>query len=123
MAAMPGYESWHQTTIARIESAKRPLRLNEVDALAALYGVSLETLIGTGSGVDPETLDAEIQKTEEQLREAAEQHQGIWRELWDIESKEAGLQANRDAASARVAFLQATLDSLQRARKKLEPQQ
>jgi septal ring factor EnvC (AmiA/AmiB activator) len=87
--------------------------------MAALFGVSLETLIGAGSGQDAETLDAEIEKTEAQLTEAANQHQDIWRQLGDIEASQAELQAERDAMAARVAFLQATLDSLRRARGRL----
>jgi transcriptional regulator with XRE-family HTH domain len=110
----------HQSTVGRLESAQLPLRLNEAIALASLYGTSLDALLGGTTGMDAETLDEEIRKTEEQLRQAADEHQEIWRRLGDIEAEEAGLQANRDAMSARVAFLQATLQSLQRARQQQE---
>ena len=34
-----GY-NWHQTTVGRVENGKRPLRLNELVHLAAMFGVS-----------------------------------------------------------------------------------
>jgi transcriptional regulator with XRE-family HTH domain len=118
IAALPGYESWHQTTVARIESAKRPLRLNELEMLASLFGVPLETLIGGGA----ETFDAEIKEVERRLAETHAKHQETWARLGEIEAEEAGLQAERDTLSGQVGWLQATLESLRRARGNLESQ-
>lgn len=39
-----GYD-FHQTTIAKIESAQRPLRVRELADFAALYGVEVQDLV------------------------------------------------------------------------------
>jgi hypothetical protein len=41
-----GYEGWQQSTIAKIERAARPLRVNELDDLAAVLGVGVAELLG-----------------------------------------------------------------------------
>lgn len=41
--------SWRQTTVAKTEAAERPLRVNEVEALAHVVGVTVADLLG----VDP----------------------------------------------------------------------
>jgi transcriptional regulator with XRE-family HTH domain len=41
-----GYEGWQQSTIAKIEAASRPLRVNEVTDLAAVLGVDVAELLG-----------------------------------------------------------------------------
>lgn len=45
-----GYE-WHQTTVAKTEAAQRPLRLDEVVALASLFGVTLPALLESVPGM------------------------------------------------------------------------
>lgn len=45
-----GY-GWHQTTTSKTESAVRPVSLDEAAELAALFGVSLSTLV---DGIDRE---------------------------------------------------------------------
>ena len=39
-----GYE-WSQATVTRLESATRPIRLNELSDLAILYGVPIEQFL------------------------------------------------------------------------------
>lgn len=39
-----GYE-WHRSTIAKIESAERPIRINEAADLVSLFGISLADLL------------------------------------------------------------------------------
>src|SRR5690242_13035242 len=57
-----GY-SWAQSTVARIESGQRPLRLNEVVHVAALFGVSpIELLV---PNVTPARLKEDIKASEE----------------------------------------------------------
>ncbi|MFS0717574.1 helix-turn-helix transcriptional regulator [Arthrobacter sp. 1P04PC] len=43
---------WHQTVVAKIESGKRRIKLNEAMALAYIYGQSLDHLAGGISGLD-----------------------------------------------------------------------
>jgi hypothetical protein len=44
-----GYE-FHQTMIAKIEAAQRPLRVHELADFAALYGVEIQDLIYAPAG-------------------------------------------------------------------------
>jgi transcriptional regulator with XRE-family HTH domain len=44
-ALIPG---WRQSLVSKMESGNRPMRLNELAALAAIFGVTLPELIGTG---------------------------------------------------------------------------
>jgi transcriptional regulator with XRE-family HTH domain len=36
---------WHQTTVAKLEGGKRPIRVDEAVALADIFGVDLEQLV------------------------------------------------------------------------------
>jgi transcriptional regulator with XRE-family HTH domain len=58
-----GYE-WSQATVTRLESATRPIRLNELADLATLFGVPVTQFLesrGPGSGWDDlEALDNEL---------------------------------------------------------------
>ena len=72
-----GY-SWHQTTVGRIERGKRPLRLNELVHLSAMFGVSPIRVIVPN--VTPDRLSDDIKAVEdarsdiiERLQEARDQ--------------------------------------------------
>jgi transcriptional regulator with XRE-family HTH domain len=58
-----GYE-WSQATVTRLESASRPIRLNELADLAALFGVPVMQFLESGSPAtgwdDLEALDSEL---------------------------------------------------------------
>jgi transcriptional regulator with XRE-family HTH domain len=58
-----GYD-FHQTTIAKIEAAQRPLRVRELADFAALYGVGVQELIYPRAGSLQE-IDQEIALQEE----------------------------------------------------------
>lgn len=67
-----GY-TWHQTVVAKIETGTRPLRLNEALDLAALFGVSLATLLAPPRGPESfETVRHEIAALEAGLAQAEE---------------------------------------------------
>ena len=57
-----GY-NWHQTTVGRVESGKRPLRLNELVHPAAMFGVSPIRLIVPN--VTPDRLSDDIKAIED----------------------------------------------------------
>jgi transcriptional regulator with XRE-family HTH domain len=57
-----GY-NWHQTTVGRVENGKRPLRLNELMHLAAMFGVSPIRLIVPN--VTPDRLSDDIKAVED----------------------------------------------------------
>ena len=68
-----GYESWHQTTVGRTETATRPLRLNEAVVLAALFDVPVTQLVAPMTLEAPD-IEAEIEaelKHWEEIREVA----------------------------------------------------
>jgi hypothetical protein len=74
---------WHQTLIGRIESAQRPLRLNEAVDMAALYGVPLERLLNPSTeGVSAEYLDGQIHAARRELQDARRTHEEVKRR-WD----------------------------------------
>lgn len=45
---------FHQQTIQRIEAGERPIRLNEANLIARVFGVDLETMTATGTPPDRE---------------------------------------------------------------------
>jgi transcriptional regulator with XRE-family HTH domain len=57
-----GY-NWHQTTVGRVENGKRPLRLNELMHLAAMFGVLPIQLIVPN--VTPDRLSDDIKAVED----------------------------------------------------------
>jgi transcriptional regulator with XRE-family HTH domain len=57
-----GY-NWHQTTVGRVENGKRPLRLNELMLLAAMFGVSPIHLLVPN--VAPDRLSDDIKAVED----------------------------------------------------------
>jgi transcriptional regulator with XRE-family HTH domain len=65
-----GY-NWHQTTVGRIESGRRPLRLNEVVHVAAMFGVSPFQLLVPN--VTPARLSEDIRASEEGRAHVARQ--------------------------------------------------
>lgn len=67
-----GYD-WHQVMIGRIETAQRPLRLNEAVDLADLFGIPLTDLLGspeTPEQAAERTLRREVAERERAVREA-----------------------------------------------------
>jgi hypothetical protein len=48
MLTANGIDSMHPTTIAKIEAGDREVKLDEAEALADLYGMSLDTMMGKG---------------------------------------------------------------------------
>lgn len=70
-----GYD-WHQTTVAKTEASARPLRVNELQALASSLGLSLAALLPETDD-PPQALAARGHLEELHLRDArlaADQH-------------------------------------------------
>ncbi|MFC7382857.1 helix-turn-helix domain-containing protein [Sphaerisporangium rhizosphaerae] len=53
MMTMAGF-SWRQTTVAKTEAAARPIRLDEAGALAFLFGLSINDMVGHASNTPRE---------------------------------------------------------------------
>jgi RNA polymerase sigma factor (sigma-70 family) len=106
-----GYD-FHQTMIAKIEAAQRPLRVRELADFAVLYGVGVHELIYPPSG-SPEEIDQEIAEVATE-REAIQRH--AEEAAYNLDSARAALVAaeetHRTLASqlamlaGRLAFLQ-----------------
>lgn len=78
-----GY-TWHQTTVGRIESGQRPLRLNEVVHVAAMFGVSpIQLLV-------PSTTPARLSEDIEASKEGREH---VMRQLADAKARLNGASA------------------------------
>ncbi len=84
-----GYD-FHQSTIAKIEAAQRPLRVRELADFAALYGTEIQDLVYA------------------QTRSLSE----IEQEIEDVETR---LEENRAAAAAAIAEVEAAQDAARRA--------
>ena len=98
-----GY-SWNQSTITRIESASRPLRLNELADLAILFGVPvsqfLEPNLPFGEEDSIEDLDREIASLEverDHLAEIRIAHQAALDSAREYEATAAAELARVDA--------------------------
>jgi hypothetical protein len=111
-----GYD-FHQTMIAKIEAAQRPLRVRELADFAALYGVEVHELIYPPTG----SL-AEIDKEIASLRERREQAQRVTQALTEhLRSAHAALttvQDHYEANQREVMMLEGRLDFLREQRKK-----
>lgn len=112
-----GYD-FHQTMIAKIEAAQRPLRVRELADFAALYGVGVQDLIypptASLSETDRKIAEVSASRDEAQVR-AAES-----REQLEV-ARETVLQAEiaYRAAEAEVAVLKGRLAFLLSERQKL----
>jgi transcriptional regulator with XRE-family HTH domain len=101
-----GYQ-WSQATVTRLEAATRPIRLNELAALAALYGVPVAQFLEPGAPDDFEVLEREI----EQLRA---QRAGLAQRLEAANSAAKDLHAQGAEAAALMARIDGRLASLMR---------
>jgi transcriptional regulator with XRE-family HTH domain len=71
----PYGHNWIKSTVNRIETGKRPLRVNELDDLAAMLGVQMAVLLaplpnGVPTDIDLQTATAEELKAAIEKREA-----------------------------------------------------
>jgi transcriptional regulator with XRE-family HTH domain len=105
-----GYD-FHQTTIAKIEAAQRPLRVRELADFAALYGVEIHELVYPSNGSLAE-IDEEIAQTGAQYETALSEAEAAAMErlraqavLARIEDQDGKLRAEVAMLSGRLAFL------------------
>jgi transcriptional regulator with XRE-family HTH domain len=89
-----GYASWHQTTIAKIEGAQRPLRVRELVALAGVFGIAPSDLLSP-AGWNLQTLE-DIEAELPQLEAAREEL--ILKAAAADEALEAGWKARAELA-------------------------
>jgi transcriptional regulator with XRE-family HTH domain len=117
-----GYD-FHQTTIAKIEAAQRPLRVRELADFAALYGVEIHDLIYPPSGSledsAREITELELQRASVERRVMSHTNL-VWERKAALDAAVVALEASkRDLAilEERITFL------LQESRKLAQPEE
>ncbi|HMH91075.1 MAG TPA: Scr1 family TA system antitoxin-like transcriptional regulator [Streptosporangiaceae bacterium] len=112
-----GYD-FHQTMIAKIEAAQRPLRVRELADFATLYGVEVQDLVSPPAGTLAET-DDEISEVKARLAAAqartaaASQQRAVATKALNSAQMEYG------ASASEAAVLGQRLDTLLAVRQKL----
>jgi hypothetical protein len=56
------YEGWTQSTVAKTEAATRPIRLDEISALAHVLAIPVHELVSTEKGSERLQAEAELQR-------------------------------------------------------------
>jgi len=112
-----GYD-FHQTMIAKIEAAQRPLRVRELADFAALYGAEVQDLVYPPTGSLPET-DQEIGEVTARRDMVQAQAAEALRQLAAAQVAVHHAQAAHQASAAEAAVLEGRLASLLAERQKL----
>jgi transcriptional regulator with XRE-family HTH domain len=112
-----GYD-FHQTMIAKIEAAQRPLRVRELADFAALYGVEVQDLVYPPTVSLAET-DREIGEIETRLDRARRLAAGAQEQLENATALMHDANLSYQASTNEVAVLEGRLASLRADREKL----
>jgi transcriptional regulator with XRE-family HTH domain len=105
-----GYD-FHQTMIAKIEAAQRPLRVRELADFAALYGVEVQQLIYPSSSsaeeVAREITEVELRRTlfRQEAKNAAARVSQAKADLADAENQRHSAERELAMLDERVGFL------------------
>lgn len=112
-----GYD-FHQTMIAKIEAAQRPLRVRELADFATLFGVKVQDLVYPPTASLAETVQAiaevtaKLEKVQEQAAEAQHQLEAATAEAHRAQVAHQALADQAAVLSARLASLQADRQKL-----------
>ncbi len=112
-----GYD-FHQTMIAKIEAAQRPLRVRELADFAALYGMEVHELIYPPAGSLKE-VSREIAMLTDHLQVADRDVRARRQELDRTQAAAAAAEEDLRRHEGEAAMLRGRLTYLQAARKKL----
>jgi hypothetical protein len=112
-----GYD-FHQTMIAKIEAAQRPIRVRELADFAALYGVEVHELVYPPAGSLKEA-DKEISALKDQLQQASVHAEAAAAAVDNARADLAAAQEEHRARSGQAAMLSGRLSYLQAQRDKL----
>jgi transcriptional regulator with XRE-family HTH domain len=109
---------FHQTTIAKIEAAQRPLRVRELADFAALYGVAVQDLL-YGPARSITEVDQEITDVAERLAHIRRTADAAAADLEAARNAVSVAEASYRAAAAEAATLEGRLSALRADRQKL----
>jgi len=112
-----GYD-FHQTMIAKIEAAQRPLRVRELADFAALYGMEVHELIYPPAGSLKE-VSREIALLTDQLQAADKDVRARRRELDKARAAAAAAEEDFRRHEGEAAMLRGRLTYLEAQREKL----
>jgi transcriptional regulator with XRE-family HTH domain len=112
-----GYD-FHQTMIAKIEAAQRPLRVRELADFAALYGVDVQDLFYPPTASVAET-DREIGEAEARLEMLQAQAAAARNELDVAREAMRRAEAAYQAAASEIAVIEGRLTTLRADKEKL----
>jgi transcriptional regulator with XRE-family HTH domain len=112
-----GYD-FHQTMIAKIEAAQRPIRVRELADFAALYGVEVHELIYPPAGSLQEA-DKEIATLGKQLQDATKRSEAAADAVREAEAALGAAQQEHRTYSGQAAMLAGRLSYLQAQRDRL----
>lgn len=105
-----GYD-FHQTAIAKIEAAQRPLRVRELADFAALYGVEVQDLVYPPTRFLPE-IDQEIAEVAARLDQARAAEAAASHQLESARKATRDAEAAYQMSVAEIAVLEGRLTSL-----------
>src|SRR5260370_32734867 len=103
-----GYQ-WSQATVTRLESASRPIRLNELADLAILYGVPVAQFLQSDV---PEFDD--LGALEREITNLTSQRDGLRERLAAAGAAASSLERERNEAAAYIARIDGRLEALMR---------
>lgn len=124
-----GIKGIYPTTIAKIESGERAVRIDEAAALADIFEMSLDALLGRKPGVETTELEFQLRTLRDTARQSYQQVYGsttVFRELLEDLPKDfeyaamvqraGGLAANQlfDASESIVALQDLTHELIRR---------
>jgi transcriptional regulator with XRE-family HTH domain len=114
-----GYD-FHQTTIAKIEFAQRPLRVRELADFAALYGVQVHELVYPPNEANHsfEEIGQEIEMLEEDLSQTEQTLDALTYEAHKAQAVLAQTEAARARQQDQALVLRGRLAALREARAK-----
>lgn len=105
-----GYR-WSQATVTRLESASRPIRLNELADLAILYGVPIAQLLESDV---PDFEGDDLHALEREIVNLTAQRDGLRERLKAADAAANSLARERAEAAAYIARIDGRLETLMR---------
>jgi transcriptional regulator with XRE-family HTH domain len=105
-----GYQ-WSQATVTRLESASRPIRLNELADLAILYGVPVTQFLQSDV---PDFEWDDLGALEREITNLTAQRDGLRERMEVADAAASSLERERAEAAAYIARIDGRLEALTR---------
>jgi transcriptional regulator with XRE-family HTH domain len=109
-----GHRGWRQSTVAKTEAAQRPLRVNELVDLAAIFDVSLDVLVKGNPYRGLTSVAAareELAQVTARLESLEAQLAKVMRAAVDLDGEIVGLESSKAELHRLALLLQEFIDS------------